>query len=171
MSATMQQDCYAALWCALFNASLDRYAGQGELFNRDRGPELTGPASSTWPDPDDAADPGLNDLPLPKRPRPRALHEPDAERAAENLQGRVDLGRLDLGPRPGPMFPGIERTPEHHWIERSTVVPTESSARLLANTEGDKHGFHVGEVVPAGQMWRVNRLYRFPRVQYPQPNA
>jgi hypothetical protein len=167
MTETLQRDCYAALWCALFSArhTLDRYADQGELFSRDREP--TAPGSATWHDPDDAADPGLNDPPAPGRPRPRALHEPDAAREADNRQNRVDLGSLDLGPQPGPMLPGIERDPGYNWIPRTSLHTTKQRAYEILEQKKRERGFHAGEVVPAGEFWRVNHLYRFPHVQYP----
>lgn len=218
MSATLQQDCYAALWSALFIAthSLDRYAGQGELFNRDQGDPDPAPAPKPDHFPDtprkpaheyrqseeifpggrDAHDrealvrqamsrPNVVDAKIEPHekgvrlrilhgqtndPSPQPRHTPRPSfTTREPLATEPGTAGLDLGDRPGPMFPGIERTPEHHWIQQSTVVPDKPSAQGMLAQQRQQVGFHHGEVVPAGQMWRVNRLYRFNRVQYPTP--
>jgi hypothetical protein len=170
MSATTTQECYAALWCALFNATLDRYTGQEELFNRDQGPEPTTPASSTWPDPDDAADPGFAD---PKRPapRPRALHEPDAAKLAEAQAGATGASTLKIEPRERDPFPWVERDDQHSWRPTTGLFPDKDSAHGALAQAKSERGYHTGHVVPSGELWRVNVLYRYPHVQYPNTTA
>jgi hypothetical protein len=172
MSATLQQDCYAALWCAIFHArhSLDRYAGQGELFNRDRGPEPTAPASPTWPDPDDAADPGFRDPPAPGRSRPQAFHEPDAAKLAEARQGAIGASPLKTEPRERDPFPWVPRDDQHSWRPTTGLFPDRDSAHGALAQAKSERGYHTGHVVPSGDFWRVNVLYRYPHVQYPEAN-
>lgn len=161
----IRQDCHATLWSALFSAhhSLDRYAAQGELF----------PEGEPEPDPTDppASRPASPRPQRTQRPQRPAFHQPDAERAAENRREHVDLGKLNTGEKPGPMFPAIARDPAFHWIEQTSMIPSKGSAEALLRERSGKRGYHAGEIVPAGDFWRVNHLYRFPRVQYPKPNA
>ena len=160
MSQSPYVDLYAALWPL---TQPERYAGQGELFNRDRGPEASPPASRTWPDPDDAADPGLQDESLPNRPRQRAFHEPDAP---VDRQGMVGPDKLKTKPKDGDPFDWVARDDQHSWRPTTGLFPDRDSAYgALAQAKGER-GYHTGHVVQAGDFWRVNVLYRYPHVQY-----
>jgi len=98
-------------------------------------------------------------------PQPTGTHEPSFTTEAP-LATQHGAQGLDLGPRPAQMMPEIHRDPAYHWMEQSTVLPTRDSAESMLAEHRHRVGFHDGEIVPAGQMFRVNRLYRFPRVMY-----
>ena len=141
MSATLQQECYAALWSALFRAthSLDRYIEVDDV-----------QAGRLLP---------------PTRPHVPVL-DPQGPLATQSASLMADQ---PAPPRRDAMFPHIERDPQYHWIPRSELIPTRDSAYETLRRARGAPGFHQGEVVPEGQMFRVNHLYRFPRVQYPAP--
>jgi hypothetical protein len=164
----MPDSPFVQLYCQLHRV-LDRYVvpGQGELFNRDRGPEpIPPPGPGIAHDPDDAADPGFNDPPAPGRPRPPAFHEPDAAKLAEARAGAIGASPLKTEPNVPDAFPWVERDDQHSWRPTTGLFPDRDSAHGQLAQAKSERGYHTGHVVPSGDFWRVNVLYRYPHVQY-----
>jgi len=148
MSQSLYVDLYAALWPL---TAPERYAGQLDLFDRDQDPERPRPTRAA----------------PAERPRPApSFHMPDARRFKENRQDPVGHDELKTGDAPGEMFPEIPRDKAFTWRPFRRLLMSRASAEGELRSRSREPGYHAGGIEPAGDYFRVNVLYRYPRIKY-----